>query len=124
MCVAVSFQSCRSTQYIPYETVRVEKDYINHTQIDTLRQTDSIYIHEKGDTVYVEKYRYIYRTINKIDTLNTERCDTIKEPYLVEKQLTKWQSFKMDFGGGAIIALVVSFIVFILYITLRSRKNK
>ena len=48
-------------------------------------------------------YRYIYRDRFVHDTISVH--DTIREPYPVEKALSKWQQTKMDIGGWAIGAI-------------------
>lgn len=102
--------SCR-TQYIPVETIKTEyrtRDSIRH---DSIYQQDSVYVTVKGDTVYEYKYKYLYKYqyINRTDTLM--KIDSIQIPYPVEKQLSKWQSFKLDFGGVAMLVLIMIVIV-------------
>lgn len=102
--------SCR-TQYIPVETIKTEyrtRDSIRH---DSIYQQDSVYVTVKGDTVYEYKYKYLYKYqyINRTDTLM--KTDSIQIPYPVEKQLSKWQSFKLDFGGVAMLVLIMIVIV-------------
>lgn len=102
--------SCR-TQYIPVETIKTEyhtRDSIRH---DSIYQQDSVYVAVKGDTVYEYKYKYLYKYqyINKTDTLM--KTDSIQIPYPVEKQLSKWQRFKLDFGGVVMLLVVIIVIV-------------
>nr|DAX37174.1 MAG TPA: hypothetical protein [Caudoviricetes sp.] len=104
------FGSCR-TQYIPVETVKTEyrvRDSIRH---DSVYQQDSVYVTVKGDTVYEYKYKYLYKYqyINRMDTLM--KTDSIQIPYPVEKQLSKWQRFKLDFGGTAMLIVIMIVIV-------------
>ena len=67
---------------------------------------DSIYIHEKGDTILEHRNHYIYRYKDRVDTLYLASRDTVSVPYPVEKELTRWQSFKVDYGGWAIGVVV------------------
>ena len=102
--------SCR-TQYIPVETIETEyhtRDSIRH---DSIYQQDSVYVAVKGDTIYEYKYKYLYKYqyINKTDTLM--KTDSIQIPYPVEKQLSKWQRFKLDFGGVVMLLVVIIVIV-------------
>nr|DAX65788.1 MAG TPA: protein of unknown function (DUF4969) [Caudoviricetes sp.] len=102
--------SCR-TQYIPVETIKTEyhtRDSIRH---DSIYQQDSVYVTVKGDTIYEYKYKYLYKYqyINKTDTLM--KTDSIQIPYPVEKQLSKWQRFKLDFGGVVMLLVVIIVIV-------------
>lgn len=98
--------SCR-TQYIPVETVKTEfriRDSIRH---DSIYQHDSVYVTVKGDTIYQYKYKYLYKYqyVNKTDTLI--KTDSIQIPFSVEKQLSAWQRFKLDFGGTAMLVIII-----------------
>jgi hypothetical protein len=66
----------------------------------------------KGDTVYKERYKYLYRylTINNTDTVI--KTDSIQVPYPVEKELSRWQKIKLELGGWAFgTALALLFII-------------
>lgn len=105
------------TVYVPVETVLKDTIYISKKVTDSVwveRLThDSIYIHEKGDTVMVEKwhteYRDRWRDRLLTDTVYQHKCDTIREVFTneVEKPLTWWQQTRMDIGGWAIVALAI-----------------
>ena len=105
------------TVYVPVETVLKDTIYISKKVTDSVwveRLThDSIYIHEKGDTVIVEKwhteYRDRWRDRLLTDTVYQHKCDTIREVFTneVEKPLTWWQQTRMDIGGWAVLALAV-----------------
>ena len=105
------FCSCR-TQYIPIESVKTEYNVRDSIRYDSIYQHDSVYLTVKGDTVYQYKYKYLYKYqyVNKTDTLI--KTDSIQVPYPVEKQLSKWQQFKLDLVGIAMLIIIV--IVFIL----------
>ena len=96
------FCSCR-TQYIPIESVKTEYNVRDSIRYDSIYQHDSVYLTVKGDTVYQYKYKYLYKYqyVNKTDTLI--KTDSIQVPYPVEKQLAKWQQFKLDLGGIAML---------------------
>lgn len=108
--VALSLLSCRSVRYVPVESVKHDSIYVNKVQHDSIYQQDSIYIRDKGDTVYIDryKYRYIYKNIE--DTVYVEHNDTIQVVVEVEKKLTRWQSLKMNIGGYAMAFLVLAFL--------------
>lgn len=105
------------TVYVPVETVLKDTIYISKKVTDSVwveRLThDSIYIHEKGDTILVEKwhteYRDRWRDRLLTDTVYQHKCDTIREVFTneVEKPLTWWQQTRMDIGGWAVLALVI-----------------
>ena len=95
---------------MPVEIVRTDSIYINKVKRDSIYQHDSIYIREKGDTVWMEKYKYVYRDKLVRDTMYINRTDTIREPYPVERELSRWQSMKMELGGwafGILLAVVL-----------------
>ncbi|WP_106832326.1 hypothetical protein [Parabacteroides pacaensis] len=97
--LVLSFIGCRSRiQYIPVESVRTE--YKDRLQRDSIYFRDSIIMREKGDTVFIDRWRYLYKDRLVTDTLLVN--DTIRVPYSVEKELTRWQKTKMDVGGWAI----------------------
>ncbi len=107
--------SCRTVKYVPIETVKVDTTYINKLQRDSIYMLDSVYVKEKGDTVLIEKYKYLYRDKLVRDTMYISKADSIQVPYPVEKELTRWQQFRMDFGGWAMCIVVISILILIVY---------
>ena len=98
--------SC-STQYVPVQTVRYDSVFLARIQKDSIFVQDSVFIKEKGDTVFVDKFKYIYRHIIKIDTVYVEHRDSIRVPYPVEKKLTRWQQLKINAGGYLLAVLML-----------------
>ena len=98
--------SCRSVRYVPVETVRHDTLYVNKVQRDSVVKYDSIHVREKGDTVWLEKYRYLFVDKWRTDTLHVTRTDSVQVPYPVERELTRWQRFRMEVGGVALFALL------------------
>ena len=94
--LATILYSCKSIQYVPVETTKRDTTYLSQTKIDSVYHRDSIYVERKGDTVYLSKYKYLYKYIEKHDTLWREKVDTIQVAYPVEAQLTKWQKIKIN----------------------------
>lgn len=107
--------SCRTVKYVPVETIKVDTTYINKLQRDSIYMLDSVYIKETGDTVFIEKYKYLYRDKLVRDTLYMAKTDSIQVPYPVEKELTRWQQFRMYFGGWAMCIVVISILILIVY---------
>ena len=99
--------SCRSTRYVPVETVKHDSVYVGKVVRDSIHVKDSVLVIVKGDTVTEFRYKYVYRDKAKTDTAYVSRTDTIRVPYPVEAKLTKWQQFRMDVGGYAVVAVVV-----------------
>lgn len=109
--LASAICSCRSVEYVPRETIKHDTTYINKLIKDSIYLKDSVYIHSKNDTVFVEKYKYQY--IDKVvrDTSYVVKFDTISVPYPVEKRLTRWQQLKLDIGGISIGIIIITILV-------------
>lgn len=105
--LATILYSCKSIQYVPVETTKRDTTYLSQTKIDSVYHRDSIYVEHKGDTVYLSKYKYLYKYIEKRDTLWHEKTDTIQVAYPVEAQLSKWQKIKINMGEYLIAAIVL-----------------
>lgn len=104
---------CRTIEYFPVETVRTDTVYVNRLSVDSVLVRDSVYIHEKGDTVTKFRLKYIYKYRDRTDTLYISIRDTISVPYPVEKELTKWQQTKVNYGGWA-IGIIFVFILIVV----------
>lgn len=107
--VLVLLTSCKQTQYIPVESVRTE--YINKYLRDSVMRYDSIFVKEKGDSVWLEKYKYIYKDRFRTDTVM--QTDSIKVPYPVKGDpipyMTSFQSFQMWCGRILLVVLLLYF---------------
>lgn len=87
-------------------TTRIE--YRDRLMRDTTYVHDSIYIHDKGDTVYVTRWRDKYTERIQVDTCYCQRTDTIKlvKRVYYKEPLTKWETTKMTIGGGVLWLLL------------------
>lgn len=102
--------SCR-TEYIPVESVKYDSIYFAKLQKDSIYIQDSIYIKEKGDTVFVDKFKYIYKYVNIQDTCFIEKTDSILIPYPIERKLTWWERKTQNLGDW-IVELIIIFILY------------
>lgn len=118
----ISLLSCRSVKYVPVETVKTEYKTHDSIRFDSIYQRDSVFLYQNGDTVYQYKYKYLYRylTINKTDTLI--KMASIHVPYPVEKQLTRWQSMKLELGGWAFGGLIFVLIIIAWFVFFKRNK--
>lgn len=109
------FVSCTRRIYVPVETVRTEYKDNAHEVRTTDSVTDTRLIYIQGDTVrdYHERIKWRERQVH--DSLYINRVDTIRVPYPVESNLTKWQQTKMDMGGIAIGVLCLCLLVIVIY---------
>lgn len=114
MLLTILLHGCGPIKYVPVENVKVEYRTRDSIRYDSIYKHDSIYIKEKGDTVYkyIKQVEYRYLFINKTDTVL--QTDSVQVPYPVEKKLTKWESIKLDMGGWMFGALIV-LLLYILY---------
>ena len=114
---------CKQVQYVPVETVRLDSIYLTQTLRDSIYKYDSIYVRDKGDTVFVDRYRYLFVDKLRRDTMYISRIDTLRVPYPVEKELTRWQQFRLDVGGYAIFAVVIVILIVVGYMVYKLKKG-
>lgn len=103
--LGILLSGCASTKYAEVPVDRVKIEYRDRVSIDTLYRNDSTIIREKGDTVFLEKYKYIYRVKELKDTVNVTDTITVVKTVEVTKEVNKlhnWQVGLMVLGGVAI----------------------
>lgn len=113
---------CSSPRYIevPVETVRTEYIYKldkdSTSKLDSIYVRDSIFIKEKGDTIfqYKEKTKYKIeykdKIVNKTDTIL--KIDSIEKPVIIkeEVEINKiywWQKVLMYSGLAFLIGIII-----------------
>lgn len=118
---------CKSTEYIPVETIRTEYKTKTDTfiQKDSVLIKDSVFIHSKGNTLLYEKWhtKYVDRWRDRIITDTLIKTDSIRAPYPVERKLSKWEQFKMDCGGFLLGVIIVFFIILCIKVYLARRET-
>lgn len=105
----IVFCSCTSTKYIEVPVDRVKIEYRNSVSVDTIYRSDSTIIRENGDTVFLEKYKYIYKVKELKDTVNITDTITVVNTVEVTKEVNKlynWQIVLMTLGAFAIVILL------------------
>ena len=139
IAIGALLSSCRSTQYIPVETIKTEIKEVHDTiKIqDTIKSEKQIVIRE-ADTSEIERLNTEFglkldkaqKTIlilNKELQQQSHKEDEVKEkivyktkevqvPYPVEKKLSKWEQIKIDLGGWMVGFIILSIIVFCVYL--------
>ena len=108
------FSSC-SPRII--ETIRYQRDttYVQQVKVDSVYRRDSVFVREKGDTVFIYKERirdrYVFRhdtlRLVKVDSVAVERVKEVK----VEKPLSAWKTAKI----GAFWWLVAAVLLLLLW---------
>ena len=102
---------CKQVQYVPVETASRDTVWRDRVRRDSILRYDSVYIKEKGDTVWMERWHTAYRDRTVRDTV--VRTDSIPVPYPVERELGRWEQVKVDYGGAALaVVTVMVFAVF------------
>lgn len=130
-----------TTQYVPVETVRTEYK----TKTDTVKVSDTIRTEKETilrearpeDSAMIAKLgiklqdneRLLILLRNQLTEANSKqyeshtdtiiKTDSIQVPYPVEKNLTKWQQFKMDFSEWIIGIILMSSLLFCFYLARR-----
>ena len=108
--------SCTTTKVVevPVETIKTE--YIEQVKYDSIYSKDSIYIMQKGDTIYNNKVQYLYKykylrdTINITDTI--PKIVTVKDTQYIN-QLYTWQKLLIVIGIGFIIYWIIKLVIYI-----------
>lgn len=86
--LASAICSCSRIQYVPVETIR--RDSIDRIvdRHDSIHVTDSVTVTLRGDTVWRDRWRTIYKETARRDTIYKESRDTVAVPYPVETRPT------------------------------------
>ena len=116
LILGIIVSCCKSTKYIEVPVDRVKIEYRNSVSIDTIYRNDSTIIRENGDTVFLEKYKYIYKVKELKDTVNITDTITVVNTVEVTKEVNKlynWQIVLMTLGAFAIVILLYDIIKWI-----------
>ena len=107
------FCECR-TEYIPVESLRYDSVMIEKLMRDSVFVRDSVYLKEKGDTIYKYKDRFVYVSKNRVDTFFAEKIREIEVPVPVERKLSWWERVKLNYAEWMIAVLVAIALVYAL----------
>lgn len=139
--IALAFVGCQSVKYVPVETVRTEYK----TKTDTVKLTDTLRSEKETvlrearpeDSAMIAKLgirlqdneRLLILLQSKLMESSSKqyeshtdtiiKTDSVQVPYPVEKKLTKWQQFKMDFSELIIGIILISSLLFCIYLARR-----
>ena len=133
LSVCLMIVSCRSVKYVPVESKMETRDSVvvrdsvvmrevtNYRDSVVTKDSTVLVVDENGNVIRTELYRQkeIYRALQKeydmllerYKKLESQKVDTIRVPYPVEKPLTRWQKWKLDLGGFAMAAIVITVLV-------------
>lgn len=117
--ILASFLSaCTTTKYVTVPVTHTDTLYITKHQRDSINVHDSIYIKDRGDTVWIERWhtKYVERLLT--DTLIEHRTDTVSVPVEVQVEvpcrLTWWQQTRLYLADAIIFAIAVAIAIYFL----------
>ena len=134
--------SCRGVKYVPVETVRVDSTVIRDTvmEVQLLPYRDSVATRDTASFLS-NPYAYSWARwsggllqhslgIWPLATTQVkvpyfiDRYVTITKPQVVEveKELSKWQQFKLDVGGAALFGLLGLVALLVVYVVAYVKK--
>ena len=114
LTIVISCKTTTKVVEIPVETIKTE--YIEQIKYDSIYHKDSIYIMQKGDTIYNNKVQYLYKykylrdIINITDTI--PKIVTVKDTQYIN-QLYTWQKLLIVIGIGFILYWIVKLVIYI-----------
>lgn len=118
------------TVFVPVETVRTDTLMVAHIVTDSVwvdrYMHDSVYIHERGDTVWFEKWhtRYVDRWRDRVthDTIYRSKTDSATVTREVEKPLTKSQRARLHLANIVLIMMGMVAVFFVVKFGNKIRK--
>lgn len=110
----LSLVGCKPTERIIEVPVEVTK-YVQRSDTVQVYSTDSIYIRERNDTVWIEKYKTLYRDRIQVRVDTVPKVVKVTEKITIEKKI-KVRGFVWWSGLVAIVALCVGIIIGLLRI--------
>ncbi len=127
-CVVLTLLfGCKTVSYVPVTQQLHDSVYVDRFHRDSVYLHDSVFVnrYSKGDTVYVDKVvtKYAYKDKWRYDTVAIVRADSVRVPYPVEKQLTKWEEFKHGFRW-VFIGVVMAAVSWVVVWLMKKQKNK
>lgn len=124
--LVVFFLSGCKTKYVPMEKI----EYRNVVKHDTLHTydsvfvRDSIYLIQKGDTCYLDRWheKTIFKNVYKIKVDSFLKRDSVPVPYPVEKELSKWEQFQLKYAVWS-FGLLFMLLIILCYKLYKKIKN-
>lgn len=112
LCIIMS--GCTTTRYVPVVTHQTDTLRVVQNVRDSVMVHDSVRVTERGDTVFVERWRERVHASKTHDTVYRAVHDTVVEKVPVqvevtkEKPLTRWQRARMTVGDVMMAAVLVA----------------
>lgn len=140
--VRTEYRDKDNTELLDVIKTLTERLHQKERQVDSLMQShnERLVLNDNGDTLRHDRETIVYRSSHretelekllesKNDSirylrqqLESIKADTIPVPYPVERQLSRWEQTKMDFGGMAIGGLIIALCVAVAWLIKKFRK--
>ena len=109
LLVVFLLSGCRTMERVVYQNA-IKHDTLYTS--DSVFVRDSIYLRQKGDTCYLDRWheKTVFKNVYKTRVDSFVKRDSIPFPYPVEKQLSKWEQFQLKYAVwsfGALCMLLV-----------------
>lgn len=110
--------ACTTTEYVTVPVTHTDTLYVTNHQRDSIHVRDSIYVHDRGDTVWIERWHTKYVERLRTDTLIEHRTDTVAVPVEIQvevpRRLTWWQQTRIHAGELLMVMLAAAAAVAVL----------
>ena len=123
ICLAITLlTSCKTVETVRVPEVHTDTLIQTRWRTDSVVMRDSVIIVESGEerVERVVQWRERLRTVT--DTTYICLTDSVPVPYPVEKQLGKWEQLKVDYGGYALVAVII-LLMPAIWLARRYRRN-
>ena len=116
--IVLLFGGCKTKEYIAVPEYHTE--YVCRTdtfaKVDSVYLKDSVFVYQRGDTVYHTKvtYRDRYHNIYKVKLDTIIKRDSVSIPYPIERQLTKNEQRLISLGKlfiGFLFSIIITIAV-------------
>lgn len=117
--VLVLCLGCR-TKVQTLEVEHIKTEYQDRLRLvrDSIYLHDSVYIAQRGDTIYHDRWRTRYKEVTRLDTAYIERRDSIRYPVIVEVEKPRHWLFNLEINFYRLVALLFS--IYALWHTIRT----
>ena len=114
LLLVVFLSGCR-TKYIPIEKI-VYQNAIKHYTLhisDSVFVRDSIYLRQKGDTCYLDRWheKTVFKNVYMVKVDSFLKRDSIPVPYPVERELSKWEQLQLKYAVWSFGALCMMLVI-------------
>ena len=140
--VRTEYRDKDNTELLDVIKSLTERLHQKERQVDSLMQShnERLVLNDKGDTLRHDRETIVYRSSHrerelekllesKNDSirylrqkLESIKADSIPIPYPVERQLSRWEQTKMDFGGFALGGVAVVLCIAVVWLIRKLRR--